>query len=574
MIKCNYAYRDRCREIPFADFNHNYKAWVCPLCRMSIDYIKENFKGEVYFKTPLWKLEGGSPEEENIQYFNIPEKVPELKLKPFDYQEEGIRFMIDRLNALGFVMNGDGVGLGKTLQSLGALKWFVENRGVSKILLVAKKSIKYQWESEIRRITGWTDVPIFVTGSTKKRREKAYDGFRSSDDGGILITNYHNFLGDYELIKALDFDFCILDEAHCVRAGKMNKRIGSVFKGKPSILLSGTPIMSKPEDIRGIVSIANPNYYGTAKNFEDNFLVKEFTIYGWQTIGAKNLDVLRSTVKNFYISRKAEIVFANNQDAKKPPKILPPIIRTVEMDPTQQKMHDYVSGEKTKLDEAKEKILNSSSKAALSLSNEAMQKIEELNERGKMFIASLQLISDDPSCFKFLSPEKGINKRLEGMIPEGYTQSPKTEATLDLLEEIISSENKALVFCHYSSVANLLAKRIETQLKTKPVLYTGQQNEEQREVNKKLFCEDEDTQIMVATEAAAEGLNLQVARYVIHFDQAETAAQKEQRIGRIARIGSKYSSVLSYDMVTENSFDQVRLNKIQKDAELAVAILD
>ena len=38
--------------------------------------------------------------------------APTLKLKPYDYQDYGIRFMIDKILKNGFVLNADDVGLG------------------------------------------------------------------------------------------------------------------------------------------------------------------------------------------------------------------------------------------------------------------------------------------------------------------------------------------------------------------------------------------------------------------------------------------------------------------------------
>ena len=584
-MKCNYAYRERCRQIPGAEFNKALKVWQVPI--LSLPYIECEFYGELYFKTPLWKLKGEpKPEKAPLEFFHEPVKIPKLALEPFDYQKEGIQFMIDRLrkakpsdfdengnpiktpvlHGLGFVLQADGVGLGKTYQSLGALKWFVENDGARKILIVCKKSIKYQWESEIRKITGWKKVPIYVTGSTKKKRHKAYEGMKNAE-AGILITNYHNFLNDYDEINSVDYDFCILDEAHCVKAGKMNERIGSVMRGKKTILLTGTPLMSKPEDIYGIISIADPDFYGSAEEFNERFLIKEFTKYGEQTIGAKNLDILQESIKAFHISRTPDEAFEETGQ-KKPPKTLPPTRIMCEMDIIQEKMYAAIQKQKDKIDQEKEEILRRKG-----LSEEGKQEIIELNEKGKMFIASLQLISDDPACFRYLSPEHGINKYIAGMVPDDYDMSAKTEATLERVQNIVDNDEKAIIFCHYYSAAALISDRIMGDLGIEPVMFTGRENDDEREHNKKLFCENDAVQLMVATEAAAEGLNLQVARYTIHYEQAECFAQKEQRIGRVARIGSKYNTVITYDMVTEGSFDEVRLAKIQKDADLADLLL-
>ena len=71
----------------------------------------------------------------------------------------------------------------------------------------------------------------------------------------------------------------------------------------------------------------------------------------------------------------------------------------------------------------------------------------------------------------------------------------------------------------------------------------------------------------------AEGLNLQVARYVIHYEQADTYAQKEQRNGRIRRIGSKYESVNVIDILSKDSFDTVKLMKLKRDKLISDSVL-
>jgi superfamily II DNA/RNA helicase len=76
----------------------------------------------------------------------------------------------------------------------------------------------------------------------------------------------------------------------------------------------------------------------------------------------------------------------------------------------------------------------------------------------------------------------------------------------------------------------------------------------------------------------AEGLNLQVANYVINIDQPDTNAIKEQRIGRVRRAGSKFNNVTVYDMITANgmnmkSKDEERLENIEKNKDLSDALI-
>lgn len=233
-IKCAYAYRHRVKLLPDARFDFDKKLWIIP--KSSLQSLQILFPGELYFKTPLWKIEGKSkPPKHKIEYFSEKIETPKLEVEPFEYQKEGIQFIVDRLEKIGFCLLGDQMGLGKTLCATGAMKWYKQHHHINKILIVCSKSLKYQWASELNRYTGWSR--IYITGDTPKQRKAAYDAVA---EGGILIANYHNFLNDSELIGELDFDLCIIDEAHNVknRKGKMNNAIAGVIQNKKTILMT------------------------------------------------------------------------------------------------------------------------------------------------------------------------------------------------------------------------------------------------------------------------------------------------------------------------------------------------
>lgn len=569
-IRAHYCYRTRLKEVPGAEFHKERKLWVAPI--ESLSYIQEHFEGEVYYKTPLWELEGKSkPDSEPLHLLGPRAKVPDISLKPYKYQEDGILFMIDRLNNVGFCLNGDGVGLGKTLESIGTIKWFVENRGARKILIICKKSIKTQWEEEIRKIAGWENVPIFVTGDTKPKRLKAYKGIKEAQNG-ILITNYHNFLGDEEEIREVNYDICVIDEAHCVksREGKMNKKIAKTVEGKRTILLTGTPIMSRPDDIWGIVHLATPNFFGPYSKFKKRYIVTDFSIYGEQIVGAANLDELKEKMSEFLIMRSAEDVAIDL------PKVRPAKHISCPMDPLQQKMQEIVEERKAEQDEKKKNLLAMCERGAdgkLLVSAPVREEVERINELSKMYIATLQFIADDPAVFGYMSPERGMNRQLQKMLPSRYTMSPKTEAIVDAVSELVDADEKVIVFCHYATSAKMLKACFDKIKGANSVMYTGGESDEKREENIFSFKNDPECRVIIGTEAMAEGLNLQVSRHVIHYEQADTYAQREQRIGRIRRIGSKYDAVNVIDIVTKDSFDETKLQKLRHDYVLTNAVL-
>ena len=121
-IKADYFYRNRIKNaVPSALFDQNTKQWIVPFCTLGL--LEKEFQGELVYKTPRWVMLN-QPMPDMSAMYKISDssiKSPTLKLKPYDYQDYGIRFMIDKILQRGFVLNADDVGLGKTIQAISFL---------------------------------------------------------------------------------------------------------------------------------------------------------------------------------------------------------------------------------------------------------------------------------------------------------------------------------------------------------------------------------------------------------------------------------------------------------------------
>ena len=549
-LKAHYNYGVRLRNIPGAHFDYDRKLWVAP--SSSYEYILNNFQGELYFKNESLKREALLQNVEKT-------KLPVLKnITPFPYQETGAKFMIDRLVNHWFCLNADSVGSGKTLMSAMCIQDFI-NRGLNKIIIICKRSLKYQWKGELERFLN-NPPTILITPELKKKRDDTYKEAENLKSF-ILITNYENYLNDSREIYNLNCTFAVIDEAHVIKShtGKKHKMIAKLTQEIPTILLTGTPVMSKPQDLYGILDLGTREYLGKYDDFKDRYLVTDFGIYGEQVIGAKHLDELKSIVSNVMIRRTTDEI------ALELPEILPPIKMVSEIDSTQEKMLSYIDTLTSDMDERKKELLNGD------VTDDAMNKIAELNEQGKVFIAAKQFIADDPRIIGRLKSDFFAFNVLKGMLPKTYKMSMKEEQTLDLVQEIVDSGEKVIVFCHFRTPAELLKEDIE-KVNIEAVMFTGKESDKKREENLKRFKEN--VNVLIGTEAMAEGLNLQFCSYMIHFEQGDTYAQREQRIGRIRRPGAKSNVLHVYDMVTKDSFDEVKIKKINRDKHLSKALLD
>ena len=568
-IKADYFYRTRIKDIPTASFDPDTKQWVIE--SFMLGTLEREFAGELVYKTPRWVILN-QPMPDMSAMYTITDttiKAPQLKLKPYDYQDYGIRFMIDKIQQEGFVLNADDVGLGKTIQTIATMKWFIENANVKKILIICKKSIKKQWIDEINKFTDIGNTFYMdKTGTTPNQRKKVYDAFSKASEG-ILVTNYHTFLNDTALFQQMNIDFVVIDEVHSVKArtGKLNNNIAKITYGKPTVFLTGTPIMSKPEDIFGIVQMVAPNYFGQWSEFSRQFLTMDFNgRFGVRVAGAKNLDLLREMVQNIVIRRTEYEV-----SIQLPETIISQI--NCSMDSTQENILMEIQKSQDAFTDRVEKI-----KADIHLTlQEKEEQLAKIEAQSKSLIAARQAASTDPRMFH-LSTSKMMRDTYGALIPASYKMSSKTEAILDAIEDIIDDSNKVILFTKFKTCAELIAADIQKHLKQNVLLYTGAQDEASRDMAIDYFKNRNDYNILIGTEAMAEGLNLQVAKYVINIDQPDTLAIKTQRIGRARRSGSQFNSVVVYDMITDNSAkanskDIERLENINKNRDLTDALV-
>lgn len=563
-VKSNYStsYVERFRQLDTARFDKETARWTFDDSDLD-DYLSL-FEGEIVWKTPLWVIKGEPmPDMRQMYALSRDIEVPESKIQPYDYQQFGIKFMVDKLLNQGFVINADGVGCGKTLQAILTMKYMAENQDISRILVVCKKSIKKQWIKEIQKFTDMNNYfHIQTVEGDKKKREKAYQTFDQYLNG-ILVINYHLAMNDVEQLKQLGFEMIVVDEAHCVKArtGKLNgalKALGEL--AQYIVFLTGTPVMSRPDDIFGIVQIADTKYFGKWTPFKKKHIFEERKGRFVRTIGYKALDELRAKVQDILIRRTEHEVSIEMPEM---------VFRRLdcELDMVQQVISEKIREKRIMMMsdlDALEKLTNPTP--------EQRGKAEMLDGMLKGLIAAEQANANDPRLFT-ISASKAMKKDFGGLVPPSYTGSHKTQALCDLVDEIIEADEKVIIFTKFETATRLIKETLESALNQPVLLYTGKVSDEERELVLDRFNEDDNYKILVGTDAMSEGLNLQVARHLIHYDQADTPAIKTQRNGRVRRASSTFGTVFIHDLITEQSKDVERLENIEKAMGLVDGIV-
>ena len=539
-----------------ARFNPDNKTWA--IDKSFINELEEIFKGELYYKTPKWEITGEkAPDYSKMYTFENECSIKDIgfKLNPFNYQEFGIKFLVDRLSKNNMAFIADDVGLGKTIQAIGAMKYLLNEGSVKDIVIVCKKSLKYQWKEEIEKFIDF-DGDIYIADDNKKKRSKAYNDIKLNPRNTILIINYHLLLNDSDNI---DSDMAIFDEVHVAKkvGGEINKGCAAITKNaKYCLFMTGTPIMSKPDDMYGIISIKDKKYFGKKTEFDKRYITKYYNGRFENIVGYKNLDELRDKMQNIILRRTSEEVTID----------LPEIVtidKYCDMDKKQEGCLEIAKAKseecEQRLEEIKERFKNNKNEAS---KKEYYKQIEFLEGALKGFIATEQAIANSPVLFHY-SKSNGVKQVYKDLTPSESYLSNKIQTLLDLCEEIKDAGRKVVIFSKYETVVTYVTNLLNRN-KIKATKYTGQMDDEERSSSVNSFKNDEETVAIVGTDAMAEGLNLQIANAVINVDLPFNQAIYNQRLGRIRRAGSNHKTAFVYNLITKDSIDINIYNKIKE----------
>lgn len=183
-----------------------------------------------------------------------------LRVQPYPYQLEGIRFGLEKQR----LFIGDEPGLGKTLQSIG----IVDTANAYPCLVICPSSLKINWQREFEK---FTDKKALVLDNNT----------RTTWPYHLQMRMYHAAIVNYESLRKFfvwdikggkpfrlkDVVFCpqikmfrsvIIDESHRVKDPSAQQTIFTkgIATGKQwCILLSGTPVVNRPEDLVSQLSI-------------------------------------------------------------------------------------------------------------------------------------------------------------------------------------------------------------------------------------------------------------------------------------------------------------------------------
>jgi ERCC4-related helicase len=505
----------------------------------------------------------------------------------------------------GFIL-ADEVGLGKTIEAglVISQKWAEKKR---RILIITPANLRKQWALEMLEKFY---LPAIIL-ETKNYNQMVKDGIESPlSHECLVICSYQFAAKNYDKIMLEPWSLAVIDESHRLRNvyktdNKIAKAIKNALLNTPKILLTATPLQNSLMELYGLVSIIDDYAFGDEKSFKAQYsrltgertfdeLKSRLAPLCHRTLRRQVLEYIRYTnriplTEDFfptddeialydmvteYLQRDSLYALPNSQR-----QLITLILRKLLASST-----FAIAGALDSLINRLKKIL---------LETKFNGEIDEIQNDFEEYEVEAEEWEEDDTTETLTLDDKGA---IESEIFEleffrdaaiGITENAKGNALISALSHgfqkavELGSAEKAIVFTESRKTQNYLINLLSGNgYKDKIVLFNGTNADPQSKAIYAAWLEKhkgtdrvsgsktadmrtalvdqfrETAQIMIATEAGAEGINLQFCSMVVNYDLPWNPQRIEQRIGRCHRYGQKHDVVVINFINRKNAADQ------------------
>ncbi|HRA89623.1 MAG TPA: DEAD/DEAH box helicase [Planctomycetaceae bacterium] len=434
------------------------------------------------------------------------------------YQQEGLSWMkfLSDFNFGGCL--ADDMGLGKTVQFLAMLLLRQEqNKNAPPSLVVVPRSLMFNWASECARFA--PNIKVMEYTGLERANLRAEFGRHH-----LILTTYGTVRRDITVLKDIDFDYIVLDEAQTIKnPSSQIARSSRLLKSNFRLALSGTPIENNAGDLWSIFEFLNPGMLGRSTAFRSHIADPD---------SSESRDMVAKGLRPFILRRTKKQVAAELPDR---------LEETIycDMEAEQRRLYDEL------------RIHYRDSLLGL------------VNEQGlaksKMHVLEALLRLRQAACHPALlkrGDEQELYAKLDFLVPH--------------LHELIAEGHKALVFSQFTSMLSIVRDHLDKQ----GIVYEYLDGKTQdRKTCVERFQNDDDCQVfLISLKAGGLGLNLTAADYVFLLDPWWNPAVEAQAIDRAHRVGQT-RTVFAYRLICRDTVEEKIAELQKKKRQLADAIL-
>lgn len=535
--------------------------------------------------------------------------ILDAQVEPKPHQIDAALFAFRSPFASGAIL-ADEVGLGKTIEAglVIAQKWA---EGKKRILVICPSSLRQQWRQELQDKFFLSST--ILEGKNYKLHEKENPSGSPFIQPEILICSYQFASNKEKDVSLISWDLVVIDEAHRLRnVYKPNNKTANILKKalqkSPKLLLTATPLQNSLLELYGLVSFIDEHAFGDQKSFKDQYINR-----GNET----TLSDLRVRLQRFTYRtlRKQVMEYINYTNRLPHTQSYEPSAKEQELYDlvSEYLQRDIIyalpAGQRQLTTLVMRKLLASSSYAISKTLHSLASRLEDEMASGKFtkanaltgFFSDYELLDeleDELNVSDSLEDnQKSIDMRLARQevadlrryagIAESIKHNNKADALhhgLDACFDQLSrlgAQKKAIIFTESTRTQKYLFEFLNSNgFEGKIVLFNGSNTDPaSTDIYHQWLAENEGTdrvtgsvtadrkaaivdnfrnhaEIMIATEAAAEGINLQFCSLVVNYDLPWNPQRVEQRIGRCHRYGQKHDVVVLNFLNKSNAADQ------------------
>jgi superfamily II DNA or RNA helicase len=508
------------------------------------------------------------------------------------------------------VLLADEVGLGKTIEAslILAQKWAERRR---RILLIVPATLRKQWQVELEDKFFLPSVILESRAATAQQKKGARNPFEVEDR--IVICSYQFVFGKRDLVRQVDWDLVVVDEAHRLRSiykgTKTAEGIVDAIRPARKLLLTATPLQNSLLELYGLVGILDPELFGSQEAFQAQFLSTDDVEQRDASLRERLQHVCKRTLRRQVLEY---IPFTNRFTHTAdfiPSKAEEQLYEEVSAYLQREVLVALPNARRKLITLVMRKLLASSSAAIgatlgkfverlsgpqnlrLPIEESLAQDFEAMAELDEEWVGDETVATAEPAAPGLSAEAKGELADLQRFVrlAQSIERDSKAAKLVEVLPTVFNlaqekgAARKAVLFTESVKTQEYLFKMLsESGYAGQIVLMNGSNNDE---TSKRIYAEwkarnehrwndvssgsksadmkaaivdgfrDRGT-LLLATESAAEGVNLQFCSIVINYDLPWNPQRIEQRIGRCHRYGQKTDVLVVNFLNRKNEADK------------------
>ncbi|MHB8902811.1 MAG: SNF2-related protein, partial [Thermoguttaceae bacterium] len=505
------------------------------------------------------------------------------------------------------VILADEVGLGKTIEAglVVSQNWAERRR---RMLVITPSNLRKQWHQELAEKFS---LPCRILESKSYNAAIKRGDSRPFESDSIVICSYQFARNKAADVYATPWDLVVIDEAHRLRnvykpSNVIANTLKQALQPSPKLLLTATPLQNSLLELFGLVSFVDEHAFGDLKSFREQFAyLNDEGVFA--TLKARLQPVCHRTLRRQVLGY---VRYTNRL----------PIVQPFTPEEGEDRLYELVSeylrrdnlqalpaSQRSLMTLVLRKLLASSTFAIAGALDTLRARLAERLKQGEPARSLEDELDADYETLDETAEEWSSDEAPEPLTPDdratlaaeiddlerfrelavSITHNAKGKALLVALTrafseaERLGARRKAVIFTESRRTQDYLVRVLaDGPHKDKIVLFNGSNGDEKsrqiyaawmdrhagtdrvsgsRSADMRSALVDyfrEEGEILIATEAGAEGINLQFCSLVVNYDLPWNPQRIEQRIGRCHRYGQQHDVVVVNFLNQKNEADR------------------